>query len=69
MIGSAQGIMVSTAELQGGQTVLVDHQEFQVVEFEPLPEGVAVVLAPAYGHSWTVQVHEVDCQEPMWEIL
>lgn len=68
MIGSAQGIMVSTEDLADGQIVVVDHQRFQVVGFEPEPEGVGVVLAPEYGRSWTLKVHEVDCKEPMWEI-
>jgi hypothetical protein len=69
MIGNAKGSMITTRDLELDQVVSVDHQDFQVVDFEALPEGVAVVLAPAYGSPWRLEIHENDIDEPMWEAV
>lgn len=70
MIGSAQGIMISTDELEIDQTVSVDHQLFQVYSVQFLSNGTAkVTLIPQVGDNWVLEVAREDWEEPMWELV
>jgi hypothetical protein len=77
MIGTAQGTVVSTVELQEmaredpSLKVSVDHQSYEVVSVVFTSANHAnVTLEPPFGvDDWVLEVAKADYDEPMWELV
>lgn len=68
-IGTANSDMVSTADLEVGMQVTIDHEQYTVtgITREDHNEVAVVDLEPEYGTAWGLQVDLCDWDEPMWE--
>lgn len=68
-VGTVNGDIISTHDLQEGMEVSVDHQTFEVSTIESKVLGWVVRLVPEFGLPWELEVAHSDYMEPMWEVV
>jgi hypothetical protein len=70
MIGTNSSTAKSTIELETGDTVVVDHQRFEVLAVTFYSNGTAqVMLISEFGPDWDLGVAKEDYEEPLWETV
>lgn len=70
MIGTSSTTSQSTLELETGETVVIDHQRFEVLAVVFYRNGTAqVMLGSEFGLDWDLWVAKEDYEEVMWETV